>query len=53
MGSIGSAIGLGLLALDGFYQPDGLLALAVVPLAMLGGGAAMLGQLRWPSASRR
>jgi fucose 4-O-acetylase-like acetyltransferase len=45
LGSIGSAVGLGLLALDGFYRPDGLLALAVLLLALLGCGALLLGQL--------
>lgn len=50
VGSVAAAIGLGLLALGGFYRPDGLLALAVVPLSLIALGAALLGQLpRWES----
>ena len=43
-GSTAAAIGLGLLAVDGFYRPDGFLALAITPLALLLGGSLLLGQ---------
>jgi len=46
IGSVAAAVGLGLLASGGFYRPEGLLALAIVPLALLAGGAALLGQIR-------
>ena len=52
VGSVGSAVGLGLLALGGFYRPDGFMALAVLPLGLLAMGAAMLGQIRLPQAGR-
>ncbi|NNL68628.1 MAG: acyltransferase, partial [Acidimicrobiia bacterium] len=45
-GSVLAAVGLGLLAFEGFYRPDGFLGLAVVPLALLGTGAGLLGRLR-------
>ena len=45
-GSVASAVGLGLLAFHGFYRPDGFMALAVVPLALLVSGADLLGQVR-------
>ena len=52
-GSAAAAVGLGLLALDGFYRADGLLALAVTPLAMLAVGAMLLGQLKPLLPARR
>ncbi len=45
-GSVAAAVGLGLLALDGFYRPDGLFALAMLPLGLLALGAVLLGQIR-------
>jgi surface polysaccharide O-acyltransferase-like enzyme len=45
-GSAAAAVGLGLLALDGFYNSEGPLALAVTPLALLAVGAMLLGQLK-------
>ena len=48
LGSVGSAIGLGMLALSGFYAPDGFGSLAVRPLALLAIGAVLLGLLRVP-----
>jgi hypothetical protein len=50
-GSVAAAIGLGLLALDGFYSPDGFLSLAVLPLVLLLGGWMLLGQ-GWTAARR-
>lgn len=46
VGSVAAAVGLGLLAFGGFYHPDGFAALAVLPLALLAGGAVLLGQVR-------
>jgi hypothetical protein len=45
-GSAAAAVGLGLLALGGFYRADGLFALAVAPLMLLAIGAMLLGQLK-------
>ncbi len=45
-GAIAAAVGLGLLALGGFYRQDGLLDLAVLPLGLLAAGALLLGQLK-------
>jgi fucose 4-O-acetylase-like acetyltransferase len=44
-GSAAAAVGLGLLALGGFYRPDGMFALAVLPLGLLTLGAVLLGQI--------
>jgi len=44
-GSVAAAFGLGLLALNGFYSPEGFLALAVLPLSLLAAGALLLGQM--------
>lgn len=53
IGSAAAAVGLGLLALRGFYDTDGFLALAVTPLGLLAVGAALLGQLGRSSATAR
>jgi hypothetical protein len=45
-GSVAAAVGLGLLALGGFYRSDGFLALATTPLVLLLGGSLLLGQIR-------
>jgi hypothetical protein len=52
-GSAAAAVGLGLLALDGFYNPDAPFALAITPLALLMLGAMLLGQLKPLIPARR
>ncbi|NNF89286.1 MAG: hypothetical protein HKM97_12215, partial [Acidimicrobiia bacterium] len=44
-GAAAAAVGLGLLALGGFYRSDGLFALAILPLGLLALGAILLGQI--------
>jgi fucose 4-O-acetylase-like acetyltransferase len=53
VGSVAAAFGLGLLAIGGFYRPDGFLALAVMPLALLTGAAVLLGHVKLPWAADR
>lgn len=45
LGSAAAAVGLGMLALRGFYDTEGFLALAVLPLGLLAVGAVLLGQM--------